>query len=673
MSYLLFICFGLGAIVITRSLHLSEKLASIVFFPVIFVALILISGYSLSSLNLLGEISAWTFVASLLATGSLIYLSAILFSNRLGIFQQVQSIDLAYQFRKSICSIKDMGFINAITLIALTSTVLYLAKINLYLVLKIAPGNWDSMTYHLARMAYYLQQGNLSSFNADYWAQVVHPKNSTILMIFAFLGSSRNENWTQLVQYMSYWLAIFSVYANSRILNIGRAGSLFAAGILGLLTTSLMEASTTQNDLLIASLISCSLYGFLAWRKNKEISYLLLCILCVSISIGVKSAALLALPSILLIAFFAWPINIYAGTQLSNNSHTLSTSKIISRNIGKNLSKKCTLIIVIGAGIFCLFTLPAGYYENWMLYKHPIGPESVRKMHSFEGNTPAQLLQDGAKNSLRYSLEFISLDGYKNTNATTAHTIIRQHLQNAIEWIGINLEEERNTRHPFKFSRMPISHEDKSYWGVLGFLIIWPLILISFFKKSIPIPIRALTYASALFLAVQAISGPFDPWRGRYFLTGAVFATPVVGYYFDKYTSNNIFIKIYFFIAIILGCQSAIEAVLERENNIPMEIRQEDRLGQLLRNTGLKTQHRQIEKLIGPNAKIAVALPADSYEYPLFGEKLTRNVIPINHFMLGLRPIPPESEYLIFSKLVMHNIEPSDISLGGEWYLRILN
>jgi hypothetical protein len=405
----------------------------------------------------------------------LLYVIASLWSDRVRILNNIKSIDFTYQFHQYLLSLKSLGLINCITLIVALTTVLYLGKINLYLVLKIAPGNWDSMTYHLARMAYYIQQGNLDSFNADYWAQVVHPKNATILMIFSFLGSGRNENWTQLVQYLSYWLAMLSIYGIGRILSMGRASSLFSALIFGLLTTSLMEASTTQNDLLIAALIGCSLYGLLVWGINRRVSYLLLCILSISIAIGVKGAALLVLPSLLLIALFLSFIHNRPKQHQSKDNRIYSSLQIALQPLNDAPSKRGALTMAATISIFSLFTLPAGYLENWKLYHHPIGPESIRKIHSFEGSSPSLLLENGLKNGLRYSLEFLSLDGFKNENATTLQLSARQGFQSAFNWIGLDLEKEKNVRQPFQYSRPPISHEDKSYWGVLGFLIIWQI------------------------------------------------------------------------------------------------------------------------------------------------------------------------------------------------------
>ncbi|MFA7472590.1 MAG: hypothetical protein WCY86_06780, partial [Spirosomataceae bacterium] len=55
----------------------------------------------------------------------------------------------------------------------------------------------------------------------------------------------------------------------------------------------------------------------------------------------------------------------------------------------------------------------------------------------------------------------------------------------------------------------------------------------------------------------------------------------------------------------------------------------------------------------------------DDFEYPLYGRKLTRKLISINPFEQGLRPIPPEADYLFFSKNVIAP-QPGDIRLGTD-------
>jgi hypothetical protein len=580
--------------------------------------------------------------------------------------------------------LRQLGKLQQLTIGIPLATILFLGFINLYLVVKTAPHTWDSMTYHLARMAYYIQQGNLNVFDANYWAQVVHPKNSTILFIFAFLGSGRNENLTQLVQYVSYWTAILTIYGISRVIGSSRCGSLFAGIVFGLLTESLMQAITTQNDLLIAALYGCATYGIFSWGSIGASRYLVLSSIAIAIATGVKASSLLAIPCLMVIAVaIFYRRHRLIGLQLKQVTIE-DQKKVTGNNIGINFPRIKGLprefYVVIAATLFgsLLFILPAGYLENWQLFSHPIGPSSVRAGHSFEGQNLNYVLENGAKNTMRYAVEFVSLDGLHHPNLDILQLEIRQQLKNIFLLLRVDLETTAASRNVFRYLRLPDSHEDHSSWGVFGFLLLWPLVLISLFRKSTPRPFRLLSIVSFLFLLLQAFAGPYDPWRGRYFLVGAIFATPALSFYFQvpKKQFNRWFefvLPIFIFLVTIIGCMSAISAVIDRRNSDPREVRRLDRLGQLIRDTGNTAPIRLFDQLVPNQAIVAVALPGDNYEFPLFGEGLTRTLIPINDFTKGLQTAPKRAEYLLFSKWVIPNIEPTDMALGEDWYLRSLN
>jgi hypothetical protein len=65
------------------------------------------------------------------------------------------------------------------------------------------------------------------------------------------------------------------------------------------------------------------------------------------------------------------------------------------------------------------------------------------------------------------------------------------------------------------------------------------------------------------------------------------------------------------------------------------------------------------------DATVALGTINDDYEYPLWGNKLTRKLFVLNPFEQGLRPIPKEAQYLFFAKSV---IKPQlgDIRLGTD-------
>jgi hypothetical protein len=79
---------------------------------------------------------------------------------------------------------------------------------------------------------------------------------------------------------------------------------------------------------------------------------------------------------------------------------------------------------------------------------------------------------------------------------------------------------------------------------------------------------------------------------------------------------------------------------------------------------------RSFEQLVPSNATVAIYLPPNVYEYPLFGEKLTRHIIPISQTYDNASAKPCEADYLLYSKSLFQDVSQSDIYLGLDWYLR---
>ncbi|MCK5573993.1 MAG: hypothetical protein KAJ12_14580, partial [Bacteroidetes bacterium] len=97
-----------------------------------------------------------------------------------------------------------------------------------------------------------------------------------------------------------------------------------------------------------------------------------------------------------------------------------------------------------------------------------------------------------------------------------------------------------------------------------------------------------------------------------------------------------------------------------------------DRMQQLTTNNRYVYESlTRLEEAIPPSADLAVCLGPNGYEYPLFGKGLTRRVIPVHSFRSGLRPVPVDVPYLLFSSDILAP-EKSDELLGNRWYLRKL-
>src|ERR1700687_3722848 len=134
----------------------------------------------------------------------------------------------------------------------------------------IPPANWDSLAYHLPRMAYYLQFKNLGVFRADYYPQVVFPHGTTVFSIWTYLFSGRSGNLLQGVQFAAYGMCILLLFGLARQLRVSRIIAATAAFLFGLVTVVLLESTTTQNDLVLASFVGVSIFFLVRLRDTRR-------------------------------------------------------------------------------------------------------------------------------------------------------------------------------------------------------------------------------------------------------------------------------------------------------------------------------------------------------------------------------------------------------------------
>jgi len=539
-------------------------------------------------------------------------------------------------------------------LILMACTVISVAAYNLVIILFSAPHNWDSMNYHLPRMAYYLQQGNFFFFDGNYWAQVIHPKNSTALLIYVFLVSGHNENITQFVQYASYWVFVLSIWGISRKIGFNQAESIFSGLVGGLITEAILQSTTTQNDLAIAAYLGVTIYCFFAFKNNSSASYLIVAGLGLGLALGSKSSTLMALPSLALIVLY-----------------------VFKPNAKYPASKPVIAFAFLIPLVF--LSLPAGYIENYQKFSHPIGPLEIRQIHSFEGGSTSEILKGGYYNLLRYSMNFISFDGLPPTQLIlSVQKAVRFLPLKFISLLGVDLESTSGIVFgPFTYDRKPTINEEYAFWGVLGFGLIWISIFISLFSLDKNKINSLLSFSTLTFLLIQSFAGPYDWSRGRYFLIPALLGIPLVGSWI---TVKNKIVRIYLLFIILLGCVSAISAVIYKTNyqssnysSIPNDnLLVVNRSRQLFyNNPRYYKPFTSFDYLVPKDAIVAVYL-LRTYEYPLFGEYLTRTIIPINSFTQGMLPVPENAEYLLYDEGYPCPMD-TDKYLGVDWFLRKLN
>lgn len=632
LSFLFIAC---AAFILTRLVRPRHRVEFALVFAAILPTIILLIGYLLSALRLIARAEWWT-----IAGGGV--LAVVLLPVLLRPAWRTRYLRKPTSPRDLVTRVAAAHYRRFDTrlLLALGVTALVVTLTNLRIAVMLRPSNLDALEYHLARIAYYLQQGHLGYYEPNFWAQVVHPKVSTVLMLYTYVVTG-DDCLTQLVQLSGYLVSMLAIYGIARQLGAARRGSAFAGLIFGLLTICYAEAPTAQNDLTLTAFVGVLIYSLLAYRETRRPAYLLLAALAFAMGAGVKATFATALPSVLLVAmpvFRPW--------------------KAVPR-------RHLALGVAGGLLAVALITLPAGYWDNLRHFNHPLGPKQVRQLHAFDGLDAGSILGYGSKNLLRYAFDFLQLDGLGHVPGIRGAQQALQALPRAVtEGLDLRLDSTEDTRGAFSYRQSLYTSDNCSYWGVLGILLVWPVVILALCGVPRAPYARLFALAAIVFYVVQAYSSPYDLWRGRYFITAALFA--VIPLAFLSLAPRVWYGKAYLVLVVALGCASALCGSFVRGNEVqlrifskgsrflypfaPEQIPQLTRLKQFVRDDpGMYIPLARFEGLVPPDAVVAVDVSRPQPEYLFFGEGLTRRLIPLHPFWDRRLPIPPEADYLLCS------------------------
>ncbi len=588
------------------------------------------------SLSRLSQLSGWMFI-SLLALGITLLPVLTVAALRARCFRRFTVLTALEQRLRAA----DRRSFLARLLLLLGGTVLIAALINFTLILTLEPGTPDVQQFHLARVAYYLQHGNMNYFPATYWAQVVSPKVATVLLLYTYLVSGSLETLTQLVQFFAYFVCMLALYGVCRFSGQCRKASLFAGLIFGLLIICLMEASTAQNDLLQAAYFGVVLYAVLAYRRRHAVRYLALAAVAFALAAGVKATLLPVLPSLLLVTGVVLFTRRWAAPPITR----------------RHLAIALGALFIAGAVI----TMPAGYSENIRLFHNPLGPKSVRAEYTEANHSAGAFLRNGVLNILRYGVDFLVLDG--------SHPLPGAHaLQNGLTALpralftrlGINLESANGTRkdYPFTYHKLIAANENTSCWGVFGFLLIWPVILLALCGVYRAPSVRLFALAAVLNGLMLSFFLPYDHFHGRFDIITALFALPPLGA--CAASCRGRLSRAYLTVVVLLGCVCALTASTFRYGSplIPYHyagayfpsVFKSLRTDLLVRETPGTPLATCFEFYVPEDAVVAVDTVHPGPEYIYFGSHFTRRVIPLHPFWGAPLPIPRNAQYLVFDE-----------------------
>ncbi len=129
------------------------------------------------------------------------------------------------------------------------------------------PNTWDAMTYHMARVMHWQQQGSLSHYQTSIIRQLSsNPLAEIIVLHFQVLSGS--DRFANLVQLLAYAGSGVVVAALARRLGGGDREAGFATILVLTLPMAVLQGSSAQNDLAAAFFLLAAAERLVAWRES---------------------------------------------------------------------------------------------------------------------------------------------------------------------------------------------------------------------------------------------------------------------------------------------------------------------------------------------------------------------------------------------------------------------
>jgi len=149
----------------------------------------------------------------------------------------------------------------------LLASIIFIAGATAVIAFYAAPNTWDSMTYHLARIIHWMQNGSVEFYPTNILRQLhLNPWSEYAMMQFMLLSGS--DKLVNFVQWFSMAGSLIGVTLIAEQLGATPRTQVYAAAIAATIPMGILQASSTQNDYAAAFWLICFIYFGYAFKHS---------------------------------------------------------------------------------------------------------------------------------------------------------------------------------------------------------------------------------------------------------------------------------------------------------------------------------------------------------------------------------------------------------------------
>ncbi len=460
------------------------------------------------------------------------------------------------------------------------------------------PNNWDSMTYHMARITSWVAHRSLAYYPTSTTRQLYQPPFAEyVIMNFGLL--SHSDIFSNLVQFLFFLFSLIVILLITEELGLKRRYKIIALLLAATIPEVVLEAGSTQNDVVEAFFILAAFWYAVKIIKGPGVLNFLFIGIAAGLGLLTKGTAYIFLP----------PVLLYLGVLLLVKLYRTKTYRILGYSL---LAAFIAIVINLGQ-----------YSRNYKLTNNILGVDKTESaMYSNQKMNTALLLSGIVKNAgLHMAVMY-----YKPAAAFSNRYIYKLH-----QMAGISINDPSTNYRNLKFSTGTfITSEDGAANPFHFLLIVITLLLIIIYLLKGKVSFTAASIALIMLLQVIffCLYLKWQPWHSRLHIPLFLLAIPLISY---ALSISSKFKKVFYSLLPVIAVYAVIVVLHSEYRPYTGTILQDRYKKYFVGNALLYKDYSAIRQNIqlADHHKTGLILGVDSWEYPLFNSCFSHAEVPV--------------------------------------------
>lgn len=304
----------------------------------------------------------------------------------------------------------------------LLAMILIIVHVTLIIALIAPVQTYDSLTYHMSRVAHWVQNRSVSIYPTGIERQADMGPYAEFAVLHLYI-LQRGDRFVNLVDWFAFIGCLIASASIANRMGADRRGRLIAALFVATLPMAIAQASSTMTDIVVAYWVLCMIVEILD-LASPESSFHAWAYLGLAAGLAILTKATAVA--------FVIPFLVWLG-------FSILRQKRVRRVI---LPAVLSVIMLIGINIYT-------WTQNYVTYRNPIGSPARIEYHANQMITPAVLVSNVTRNiilNLSSNNEAFSLFTFK--------VMVKIHL-----WIGLDPSDPRTTLGEFHILKPSLSED----------------------------------------------------------------------------------------------------------------------------------------------------------------------------------------------------------------------